>query len=175
MVTLIGSNSSDPDGNVAKYAWVQTAGTPVTLSSAAAATATFTAPAAIAGASAASPATALTFQLTVTDNGGLTATDTCIVNVTPATAPTNQPPVASAGVDQIADSGATVTLDGSGSKRPRWQYSLIPVAADSGVACDSLEHNGHESQLHDTGCRCGCGDEPNIPCSSPYLSVNRDG
>jgi hypothetical protein len=101
MVTLIGSNSSDPEGNVAKYAWVQTTGTPVTLSSAAAVTATFTAPTATAGTSRTSLATALTFRLTVTDNGGLQSTDTCIVNITPAGDPSaNLPPEADAGHDR---------------------------------------------------------------------------
>ena len=43
----------------------------------------------------------LTFELTVTDNGGLQATDSCIVNITWV----NLPPVADAGVDQTVDEG----------------------------------------------------------------------
>jgi hypothetical protein len=112
-VALVGSNSSDPDGTIATYAWRQTAGTNVTLSNAAAASPTFTAP------TAGATGTSLTFQLTVTDNGGLSATDACTVNVTPAPpAPVNQPPVASAGSDQTVDSGATVSLNGSASTDP---------------------------------------------------------
>jgi len=74
-VTLNGSNSSDPDGSIASYQWTQTAGIPVTLSDATSATSTFTAPDVGAGGE------TLTFQLTVTDDGGLQAADSCIINV----------------------------------------------------------------------------------------------
>jgi hypothetical protein len=107
-VTLNGSNSTDSDGSIASYVWKQTAGTAVTLSNASAATATFTAPPASTG------ATSLAFQLTVTDDGKLTATDTCSVNIS-AAAPASKPPVANAGLDQTVDSGDVVTLDGYNS------------------------------------------------------------
>ena len=60
-VTLDGSASSDSDGSVASYAWTQTAGATVTLSSTTVAKPTFTAPA---------TSDTLTFSLTVTDNRG---------------------------------------------------------------------------------------------------------
>ena len=72
LVSMSGSGT-DTDGTIASYAWTQTAGPAVTLSGASSATATFTAPTV-------TTATTLTFQLTVTDNGGASATDS--VNVT---------------------------------------------------------------------------------------------
>ena len=75
LVNLNGSNSTDPDDGIASYMWTQSGGTPVTLSDPAAVQPAFTAPdVGIHGAS-------LTFELTVTDNGGLQSTDTCIVTV----------------------------------------------------------------------------------------------
>jgi len=104
-VTLDGSNSSDPDDGIATYLWEQTAGTAVTLSDASAPQPTFTAPdVGIDGDS-------LTFELIVTDNGGLQHTDTCTVII----AWVNVSPVADAGAGQSVNEGATVTLDGSGS------------------------------------------------------------
>ena len=109
-VTLDGSASSDPDGSIASYAWSQTAGTTVSLSSTSIASPTFTAP------SEASAQT-LTFQLIVTDDDGATNTDSVNIGVLAMAA--NQSPEADAGPDQsdIA-AGATVTLDSSGSSDP---------------------------------------------------------
>jgi len=70
-VTLNGSGT-DVDGSIVSYAWVQTAGTAVTLSGANAASASFTAP---------GTTGTLTFQLTVTDNDGASSSDTVDVTV----------------------------------------------------------------------------------------------
>jgi len=103
LVVLDGSQSIDADGSIVAYQWVQTAGTPVVeLANANTAKASFSAPAVGSG------GTALTFRLTVTDNRGVTKSDTIVVNV-------NGPPTADSGPDQQVQSGATVTLDGSGS------------------------------------------------------------
>lgn len=107
-VTLDGSMSEDPEGQIAAYLWKQIAGPAVTLSDPADIQPTFTAPSVGMGGG------SLTFQLTVTDNGGLEATDTCNVNVTWQ----SQPPTADPGPDQTASEGTTVTLDGSASIDP---------------------------------------------------------
>jgi len=107
-VTLDGSSSSDPDGTIVSSLWTQIAGTSITLSDPDAVHPTFTAPDVGVGGE------ALSFQLTVTDNGGLQDSDTCIVNVTIV----NQPPTADAGLDQTVDAGDEVTLDGSNSTDP---------------------------------------------------------
>ncbi|CAB1058305.1 hypothetical protein D1BOALGB6SA_3061 [Olavius sp. associated proteobacterium Delta 1] len=76
MVTLNGLNSTDPGGSIVSYTWQQTDGLTVQLSNSGSNTATFSAPSvSIAGET-------LTFRLTVTDDGGLTDVDTCIVEVT---------------------------------------------------------------------------------------------
>jgi len=71
-VTLSGSASSDPDGDSLTYAWTQTAGPAVTLSSSTAVSPTFTAPAA--GAS-------VTFSLVVRDASLSSTPDTVTVTV----------------------------------------------------------------------------------------------
>jgi hypothetical protein len=106
--TLDASNSSDPDDGIASYLWEQTNGIPVTLSDPTAVQPTFTSP--DVGPTGAS----LTFRLTVTDNGGLQSTDTCIVNVTWE----NAPPTADAGPDQTVNERVTATLDASNSSDP---------------------------------------------------------
>ena len=62
-VTLDGSGSKDPDGNITSYSWTQTAGPPVTLNGADTATAQFVAPSL-------SNDTTLKFSLTVKDDKG---------------------------------------------------------------------------------------------------------
>ena len=130
-VTLDGSNSSDPDGNLASYSWSQTVGIPVTLSDSSAAKPTFTSP------NVGSGGESLTFELTVTDSLGQTATDSSIVNVTAG----NKPPVADAGLDQTADEGIPVTLNGSGSNDPdgvintfQWTQTAGPAVTLSDAA-----------------------------------------
>jgi serine protease len=73
-LTADGSAAATP-ASIAAYAWVQVSGPSVTLSDPNAAAATFTAPAQGGG---------LRFQLTVVDDGGLTASDVVEVQVTAA-------------------------------------------------------------------------------------------
>ncbi len=133
-VTLDASGSSDPDDGIASYQWEQTVGPHVALSDPTAAQPTFSAPGFQSGAN------TLTFSLTVTDNGGLFASDTVTITVTDV----NQPPVADAGADQtVLQVGLTVTLDGSNSSDPDdgiavyfWQQTAGPsvsLSDDSAV------------------------------------------
>jgi hypothetical protein len=108
-VTLDGSNSSDPDDGIKSYLWKQVTGPSVSLSNPQSVQPTFTSPS-VAG----NTSISLTFELTVTDFGGLLDTDTTVVNVTGA----NDPPTADAGPDQNVDEETTVTLDGSNSSDP---------------------------------------------------------
>jgi hypothetical protein len=124
-VTLNGSNSFDPDfGDSITYQWIQTAGTPtVTLNGANTATPSFTAPNVGPG------GTSLTFELTVTDLGGLEDSDTTVINVSFV----NQPPIADAGPNQTKGEETKVTLNGSNSSDPddgiksyRWSQTAGP-------------------------------------------------
>lgn len=74
-VSLDGSGSYDPDGAIAGFSWRQTEGPAVTLHDEETAAPRFEAP--ILGTTGAT----LTFELTVTDLSGLSATDTCRVSV----------------------------------------------------------------------------------------------
>ncbi|RAJ79935.1 REJ domain-containing protein [Chitinophaga dinghuensis] len=117
---LDGSASSDPDGTITTYKWTQVSGPN---------TAGISSPG--------SAKTALTnlvkgvysFQLTVTDNGGLTATAN--VQVTVQDAPVNKPPVANVGADQIITLPVNAaTLDGSASSDPdgtiaTWKWTQV--------------------------------------------------
>ena len=108
VVTLDGSNSYDPNGDIVSYAWEQISGTQVALSNPNGITTTFQAPEENHGSE------ALTFKLTVTDSTELTSTATTIINVTW----TNEPPTAISGPNQTVSEGVIVTLDGSGSTDP---------------------------------------------------------
>ena len=107
-VTLDGSNSSDPDDGIESYRWKQIVGPSVSLSDPEAVQPTFLAPIVE------PDGVSFTFELTVTDFGGLRSSDTAIANVTWL----NDPPAANAGVDQRVLEKSTVTLDGSNSFDP---------------------------------------------------------
>ena len=91
-VMLNGNGSSDPDSDTLTFSWTQVGGPAVTLAGANTATPSFTTPFVSPGGS------ALTFQLSVDDGYGGTATDTMVVNVQNA----NDPPLVSAAQPTIA-------------------------------------------------------------------------
>ncbi|WP_298734854.1 PKD domain-containing protein [uncultured Chitinophaga sp.] len=107
-VQLDGRSSSDPDGSISAYAWKKISGP--------------------AGATIGTPSSGTTrvtsllagsyiFELTVTDNGGATASDR--VNVTVAPEPTNDAPLAKAGNDiTITLPVSSTQLNGSASSDP---------------------------------------------------------
>jgi hypothetical protein len=108
IVTLNGSNSFDPDDGIASYQWQQIAGPSVILSNPETVKPTFFAP------NVGTDGVSFTFELVVTDVGGLQSSDTTIVNVIWL----NDPPIANAGVDQTVLEKSTVTLNGSNSSDP---------------------------------------------------------
>ncbi len=92
------------------FAWSQVGATPtVSIASATTATASFTAPDV-------TEATELTFRLTVTDEGGLSATAETTIAISPSPESANTPPTASIDAAQVtsAEAGETVELQGTG-------------------------------------------------------------
>jgi hypothetical protein len=109
VVTLDGSDSLDIDDGIVSYSWKQMSGPAVTLSDAASDQPTFAAP------NVEPDGVSLIFDLTVTDAGSLSDTDSCVVNITWQ----NQPPTAVVTPDYTETTeGALVTMDGSGSTDP---------------------------------------------------------
>ncbi|MBF0271003.1 MAG: hypothetical protein HQL98_02850 [Magnetococcales bacterium] len=101
VVTLDGSGSSDADaGTNLTYAWSQTFGSSVTLSSSTAAKPTFTAPSTVGS---------LVFSLTVSDGLHSSATPSTV------TVTVNNAPTANAGSAQTVSTAGAVTLNGSGA------------------------------------------------------------
>ncbi|MDE0011589.1 MAG: hypothetical protein OXU36_10595 [Candidatus Poribacteria bacterium] len=105
--TLDGSGSTDPDGQIVAYNWVQTKGSKVTIDDPDAVNTTYRLPAQT------KVRQEFEFQLTVTDDDGATATD----KVSHFIEPIPDPPTADAGDDQTINVNATrnISLDGTGS------------------------------------------------------------
>jgi subtilisin family serine protease len=124
LVTLNGTASSDPDDDTLTFSWVQIAGPNATLSDATSPTPSFTA------LEVDSAGAVLTFELTIDDGNGGTATDSVDITVQNI----NQPPVADAGSDQVVDEGTLVTLNGTGSSDPDndpLTYSWLQISGPS--------------------------------------------
>ena len=130
--TLDGSASTDSDGTITSYSWVQTSGVNVVISGANQSVATFTAPSV-------DEDTQLAFQLTVTDDKGASNTDTVSVTIIDA-ALVNEAPVASAGNNISADENTSVSLDGSDSSDSDGavtSYSWVQTAGSPMVAINN--------------------------------------
>ncbi len=112
-VSLSASASTGP---VTTYAWTHDAGAAITLTGANTATPSFTAPSL-------STASVITFTLTVGGSFGQSATDTMVVNVAAANAPT-----ANAGADRTVAGGTAVTLSGTASTGTIQSYAWTQTA-----------------------------------------------
>jgi hypothetical protein len=129
LVTLDGSATTDPAGLPVTYSWSQVSGTAVTLSAATTKNPTFTAPTVASG----QQPSALVFSLVAGSGKATSAPSQVTITVSPAR-PANAQPVAHAGADQSAASGAAVTLDGTGSFDPDGEAITFAWAQSSGTA-----------------------------------------
>lgn len=105
LVQLDGTGSTDADGSILKYKWIQTRGPQVVLQNASTANPDFIAPA----------DAQLQFRLRVEDSSGAISNDRILVSIEPNN---NQAPVAEAGLDQTIAENAIVQLDGAASTDP---------------------------------------------------------
>ena len=139
-VTLNGNGSTDPDGEIVSYAWLQTGGPDVELLGGDMAIATFNAPEV-------NESTPLTFTLTVTDNRGDTNSDSVTVAVEPVPIPIGNLALnmstqssstykSSLGPDKAVD-GSTTSRWSSKFSDPQWisvdlvaEYSINNVVLD---------------------------------------------
>ena len=131
IVTLSGAGSSDTYLGIAEYAWEQTAGKTVELQGADTINPTFTVPASV------SAGDRMTFQLTVTDQGGLTSTDSMDI----VYYDDNIFPVAAAGEDRTVSQGSTVALNGTGSSDPDGSISAYTWVQTDGPPVDLINPN----------------------------------
>ena len=121
-VTLDGSGSTDQDGDTLTYAWTQTSGTTMTLSSTTADKPTFTAPTLNIGDAAAT----LVFSLTVNDGTVDSTADTVSITVNAPSATTANAPtalVATAGDGQVSIAFTAPSTDG-GAAITDYEYQL---------------------------------------------------
>ena len=121
-VSLDGSASADPDGSITDYSWQQVSGQPVSLTDATTAVASFVAPSV-------AVATQLTFELTVTDNDGLSNTDVIVVSVNPLSECLESP--APDGLPAIIDTSTVQVIDKSQTSLTiQWQHDSLTDTHD---------------------------------------------
>ena len=138
--TLDAAASSDVEKNIVAYLWQQSAGTEASIDKPKAATTTFTAPEVTAD-------TKLSFELTVTDAAGATATDSVAITVLNNTAPSADVEISK----QKPYEGEAVTLDAAASTDAEnnivaylWQQSAGTTIAIADPAAASISFTAPE-------------------------------
>ena len=133
-VDLNGSGSYDPDGSITAYSWILISGLgSVTINNGNTATPSV---------NGLTPGS-FTFQLTVTDNGGATATGQVVITVNPQPTLPNQAPVANAGNNATITAPVnSIQLDGSRSFDPDGTIVDYGWSQVSGPSTALLSHNG---------------------------------
>lgn len=136
-VTLDGSASADPDGNLITYAWALEAGP-------AGSAATISDPASPRPSFVADKGGAYTVALVVSDGALASVADRVVVTASAA----NSAPVAHAGPDQSVLVGATVELDGSGSTDAdgdllsySWSITSRPAGSQAQLTFESPDND----------------------------------
>ena len=130
MVTLDARGSTDSDGFVAGYQWIHADSDQPPLSARRTPVVTFTAPTVAPGAA----NVILRYQVLVTDNDGFAGGSSDLVEITVTPPSSNTRPVAKAGDDQTVASGATVTLEGSGTDNGGTIQDYYWVQSSTGTA-----------------------------------------
>jgi uncharacterized protein YkwD len=119
----IAGQGSDPDGFISSRHWSQVSGPAVTLENDRDWTVRFDAPAS---------ASTIRLRLTVTDDGGLNASDDVVVYVNEPQ-PVNTAPMADAGADFSVATGETVSITGAGSDSDgsivAWSWARVSGAS----------------------------------------------
>lgn len=130
-VTLSAAGSRAAYLGIAGYAWEQTEGPSVSLAGANTIAPEFTVPASV------SAGDRMTFELTVTDQSGLTATDTVDIRFYQD----NIYPAANAGEDRTVSQAAEVMLDASGSSDPDGSITAYDWQQTEGPSVDLVNSN----------------------------------
>ncbi len=137
-VSLDGSGT-DSDGTITSYAWTQIIGPTVTLSSPNNASTSFTAPAT-------DSSVELEFRLTVTDNGGATASDTVIITVNSANSTKTVTISGKITYDKVPHNTSNSSLDYSSTNQAPVRGATIQLLHDNSVIDNKqTDENGNYS------------------------------